>query len=272
VAEFRAPLATLLEFALELARAAEAPILDRYRRAAVSFKADGSEVTDADRRAEEVMRRLITRRYPDHAILGEEFGASGSPDATWQWLLDPVDGTASFSLGIPLFGTLVGLLYHRRPVVGVIHLPAIGETVYAAHGGGCWSQVGSHRPIQVRVAAASSLEDAIVLAPAGVGSGAPAQREAVFRSLLPLLGRARKVRFGGDCLQHALVCRGVAHVAVDPVMHPWDIAAIAPCVEEAGGVVSTLSGVCEDVAFGGSLVSSCHEMLRREVCELLACA
>lgn len=257
---------------MELARAAEGPILDHYRRATVSLKADGSEVTDADRRAEDVMRGLIARRYPEHAILGEELGASGSPEAPWQWLLDPVDGTASFSLGIPLFGTLVGLLHDRRPVLGVIHLPAIGETVYAARGTGCWSRGGSAPPVQVRVAPARALQEAIVLAPAGVGSGAPAEREAVFRSLLPLLGRARKVRFGGDCLQHALVCRGAAHAAVDPVMHPWDIAAIVPCVEEAGGVVSTLSGGREDIVFGGSLVSSCHETLRREVCELLACA
>ncbi len=272
MSELRAELAGLLEFALDLARAAEAPVLDGYRKAVVSFKADGSEVTDADRRAEEVMRQRIARRYPEHAILGEEFGAAGPPAARWQWVLDPVDGTASFSLGIPLFGTLVGLLHDRRPVLGVIHLPAIGETVYAARGTGCWSRVGSGQPIPVRVAPVTALREAIVLVPAGVGSGAPTEREAVFRSLLPLLGRARKVRFGGDCLQHALVCRGVAHVAVDPVMHPWDIAAIVPCVEEAGGVVSTLSGGREDIVFGGSLVSSCHETLRREVCELLACA
>ena len=113
----------LLEFAVELAHVAEPSILSRYRNPTVSHKADGTEVTDADRKGEEVMRELIGRRHPGHAILGEESGAGGPADAEWRWVLDPIDGTASFSLGVPLFGTLVGLLRHGTPVVGVVHLP-----------------------------------------------------------------------------------------------------------------------------------------------------
>jgi histidinol-phosphatase len=263
VAEYQ--LQEALDFALELVRAAEPVILSRYRTARVSLKADGTEVTDADRQAEEVMRELIGRRFPDHAVLGEEFGPGGASDSPWQWVLDPVDGTASFTLGVPLFGTLVGLLHEGEPVVGVIHLPALGETTYAARGLGCWWREGRGEPERLRVGGVRTLREAVVLAPSGLGSVSPEQRDAEFRRLLAVMRRARKFRFGGDCLQHVLVCRGVAHAAVDPVMHPWDIAALVPCVLEAGGVVATREGRREDVVFGGSLISCCTGDLLGEV-------
>jgi histidinol-phosphatase len=257
----------MLDFALELAQAAEPVILARYRKAHISYKDDGSEVTDADRGAEEVMRELIGRRFPDHAILGEEFGAGGASDSAWQWILDPVDGTASYTLGMPVFGTLIGLLCQGEPVVGVIHLPAIRETVYAATGLGCRWREGKGRgaAVALRVATVKRLQDAVVMGPSGLSSIPPSEREEEFRRLLPLLSRARKVRYGGDCLQHVVVCRGVAHAAVDPVMSPWDIAALVPCVLEAGGVVASRDGKREDLVFGGSLVSCCTEELLGEV-------
>ena len=259
----------LLDFALELVRAAEPVILSRYRKSHVSHKADGSEVTDADRQAEEVMRELIGRRMPDHAVLGEEFGPGGASDSPWHWVLDPVDGTASYTLGVPLFGTLVGLLHEGEPVVGVVHLPLLHDTTYAARGLGCWSREGSHEPVPLRVAKVRALRDAVVMGPSGLGSVPPRQREEEFRRLLPLLASAEKVRFGGDCLQHVLVCRGAVHAAVDPIVHPWDVAAVVPCVLEAGGVVATREGRREDVVFGGSLVSCCTEALLREVLDVV---
>jgi histidinol-phosphatase len=259
----------LLEFAIELAHAAQPHILSRYRNPTVSRKSDGTEVTDADQKGEEVMRELIGRRYPGHAILGEEFGAAGSADAEWRWVLDPIDGTASFSLGVPLFGTLVGLLHCGTPVVGVVHLPAIAETLYAGKGLGCWFRIPDAPPARVRVRPVASLSEAVVMGPSSLSSVPPDEREEHFRRLLPLLRRAGKVRFGGDCLQHVVVCRGLAHVAIDPVMHPWDIAALVPCVEEAGGVVSTADGHRENVVFGGSFVSCCGAQLLGEVLDIL---
>jgi histidinol-phosphatase len=259
----------LLEFAVELTHTAEPHILSRYRNPTVTRKPDGTEVTDADKQGEEVMRELIGRRHPDHAILGEEFGASGSPDAEWRWVLDPIDGTAAFSLGIPLFGTLVGLLRRGDPVVGVVHLPAIGETLYAGRRLGCWFHVRGSEHVRARVRPVTALRDAVVMGPSGLASLPPDEREEHFRRLFPLLRGAGKFRFGGDCLQHVAVCRGLAHVAVDPVMHPWDIAALVPCVEEAGGVVSTVDGQREDVVFGGSFVSCCSEQLLAEVLGVL---
>lgn len=262
-------LGELLDFAVELAHVAQPPILSRYRNPIVSRKPDGTEVTDADRAAEEAMRELIGRRYPRHGILGEEFGESGAADAEWRWVLDPIDGTASYSLGVPLFGTLIGLLRAGKPVVGVVNLPAIGEMLCAAQGLGCWWRRPEAPPVSVRVRPVAGLSDAVVMGPVGLSSVPPDEREGHFRRLLPLVRRAGKFRFGADCLQHVVVCRGLAHVAIDPVMHPWDIAALVPCVEEAGGVVANVDGNRDDVVFGGSFLSCCGEMLLRQVLEVL---
>lgn len=108
-------LTEILAFALELAADSGRFILPLWKNVAVGQKADGSEVTEADRGAEELLRRRIAQRYPDHAILGEEFGGERRRDAAHLWLLDPIDGTASFAIGLPLFGTLIGYA-RRRPV------------------------------------------------------------------------------------------------------------------------------------------------------------
>src|SRR3990170_4139065 len=166
-------LQALLEFAVELTHPAEPHILSRYRNPTVTRKPDGTEVTDADKKGEEVMRELIGRRHPDHAILGEEFGATGSESAEWRWVLDPIDGTAAFSLGIPLFGTLVGLLRRGDPVVGVVHLPAIGETLYAGRRLGCWFHVRGSEHVRARVRPVTALRDAVVMGPSGLASLPP---------------------------------------------------------------------------------------------------
>jgi histidinol-phosphatase len=254
----------LLAFALELSRRAEAEILPRFRRVSFSLKADGSEVTEADREAERAMREAIARRFPEDAVLGEELGRSGSEAARRCWVLDPVDGTVWFTLGVPTFGTLVGVLEDGEPVVGVVHFPALGETVYAARGEGCWLRRGAEAPERVRVAPALPLREAFVSACGAHGSDIlPEAGRAV--NLTALVRGARKLRFVGDCLQHALVCQGRLHAALDTIMSPWDIAALVPCVEEAGGRASDLAGKREGVVFGGSLVTSCDPALHAEV-------
>src|SRR6266478_4855292 len=100
----------ILEFALSLVETAESEIMSVFRTCTVNWKSDGSEVTDADRRGEEVMRELIAERFPSHAVLGEEFGGSQVPTTEPLWVLDPIDGTASFAVGLPIFGTLIGYM------------------------------------------------------------------------------------------------------------------------------------------------------------------
>src|ERR1700745_165018 len=129
-------LSEILDFALALSREAGNYILPRWKTVAIEHKPDGSEVTEADRGAEQLLRKRIAERYPHHAILGEEFGGEEQRDAEHLWLLDPVDGTASFAMGLPLFGTLIGYVRRGAPGVGVIGAHALRETVYAAAGQG----------------------------------------------------------------------------------------------------------------------------------------
>lgn len=257
----------LLDFALTLATAAEAEILPHYQRCAVDLKSDGTEVTLADRAAERRIRTLIDSRYPDHAVLGEEFG--GERTAARQWIVDPLDGTSAFALGLPLFGTLIAYAEHGEPLVGVIHFPVLGETVYAARGLGCWFRNRSGETVQVRVRAAVPLSDAVVSASGVHASDIQPERDGRAYALTSLIRSARKFRVCGDCLQHALVCRGSLHVAIDTIMQPWDIAALVPCIEEAGGVCSAIDGRRDGVVFGGSLLAACDAALLDEVLGIL---
>lgn len=258
----------LLDFALELAAVGAAQILPRYRRASVSRKADGSEVTDADRGAEAAMRALVADRYPQHAVLGEEFGTSGDAGASHRWVIDPLDGTAWFSLGMPLFGTLIALLEDGEPAIGVVHMPVLAETTYAARGLGCWFKTGDDAPLRVRVTPRGALAEAVVSASGLHGSDvAPADKARY--ALTPVVRGAAKFRLCGDCQQHALVCRGNLHAAIDTIMAPWDIAALVPCVEEAGGVATSLAGGRDGILEGGSLLTSSDPALHREILAIL---
>jgi histidinol-phosphatase len=258
-----------LAFALRLAAAAAGEILPRFQLSSVETKADGSVVTDADRRAEAAMRALIRVTYPSHAILGEEEGKTAG-DEKHEWVLDPIDGTASFVLGVPKFGTLVALLEDGLPRLGVVHLPFTSETLYAECGAGCWYTCGGHEPEPVRVdQSAARLETALI----SVGG---VERSEIRCGKLPpqfrltgLLRQAKRVQFVGDCIQHMLVARGRLHAALDTVMSPWDSAALVPCIQEAGGIVSTASGVTENVTFGGSLLTSANPVLHEAILRLL---
>ncbi|MBL8297279.1 MAG: inositol monophosphatase family protein [Rhodanobacteraceae bacterium] len=257
----------LLEFALILADKAQAEILPHYQRCSVDLKADGSEVTLADRAAEQAIREAIAQHYPEHAVLGEEFG--GERNAAQQWIIDPLDGTSAFALGLPLFGTLIAYAEQGEPQLGVIHFPVLGETVYAARGLGCWFRNRDGASRQVRVASAATLSDAVVSASGVHASDIQPERDGRAYALTALIRRAKKFRVCGDCLQHALVCRGSLHVAIDTIMQPWDIAALVPCIEEAGGAVCAVDGRREGVVYSGSLVAACSAALLGEVVSIL---
>jgi len=261
-------LSSELDLALDLARTAEAEILPRFRTVTATRKLDGTEVTEADREAERVMRERLSAERPSHAVLGEEFGDTGPDDARYRWVLDPVDGTAGFTIGVPLFGTLVALLEEGEPVVGVIHFPAINETVYAARGEGCWFRTDEEE-LEVTVDPVESIDEATITTTALHSSDVMTEDDQTPYRMTDLVRRAGKFRFVTDCLQHALVARGWTHAAVDTLMRPWDVAALVPCVREAGGVAAPLNEEEEDIVFGGSLVTAGSESLLRDVRALL---
>jgi histidinol-phosphatase len=263
------PRSEVLDFALRLAEAAEAEIMPVFRNCTVSWKADGSEVTEADRRAEEVMRELIGKHLPAHSVLGEEYGGPQEPTEKPLWVLDPVDGTASFAVGLPIFGTLIGYLEGGEPQVGVIHFPAMGETLYAVKGGGCWVRLRGAEPRQTRVSGVTEIAKAYVSACSADPSDIVPPRNGPSYKLSALIPRPRKFRFISDCVQHALVAQGRIDAAVDAIMNPWDIAALVPCVEEAGGVVSDLEGVRKDIVWRPNLLSTASPELHARVLRVL---
>ncbi|MBU6284238.1 histidinol-phosphatase [bacterium] len=198
----------------------------------VERKADASPVTVADRGAEEILRRHLAQAFPDDGLLGEEHGESPGRSGR-RWILDPIDGTQSFVRGVPLWGVLVGLEEEGRCVVGVIGLPALDRTLWAATGQGAFCN-GE----RISVSAATSLADATLLT-SDTRPQHYAERWTGFERLLRGVGRQRG---WGDCYGYALVATGRAEVMVDPQLNPWDSAAVVPIVEEAGGAFFAWDG------------------------------
>ncbi|HLK47334.1 MAG TPA: inositol monophosphatase family protein [Bryobacteraceae bacterium] len=255
-------LSEMLDFALALSEEAGRFILPLWKSVAVGHKADGSEVTEADRGAEQVLRRRIAERYPDHAILGEEFG--GEREAEHLWLLDPIDGTASFAIGLPLFGTLIAYLRRGEAHVGVIGGHALGETVYAATGGGCWLRRSGSAAQRLRTSAVTDLSQAFAVATGFEFTDLDPRDSRPGVRLSRLYSKARRFRWSGDCINYALLCQGRVDVALDPRMNPWDIAALAPCIREAGGAVSSIDGN-PDCIWEPNLVASANPTLHAQV-------
>jgi histidinol-phosphatase len=243
--------------------AADKITLRLMHRVKIRHKADGSEVTAADKGTERLLRRRLADSWPEDAVLGEEYGGTLERSGRC-WLLDPIDGTASYVLGMPMWGTLVSLMIDGEPVFGCIHLAALRETTYAARGHGCWLRRDRSRPRRVYVAPHRPLN----LAQVGLTSVKEsdlAPRPGPWR-LTELARSVGRLRLVGDCVQYALVCRGVLDAAIDPLMKPWDIGALAPCVIEAGGSISDLRGESTDLIARTSLVAASSPSLRRAIC------
>ena len=222
-------LGELLAFAVEVAHRAGRSTLAHYQSGVrAEAKADGSPVTVADREAERLARELIAARFPGDGIAGEEHGESGVT-APRQWVVDPIDGTRTFVRGVPFFGFLLGLLDAGEPVVGVAYFPALGETVAAARGCGCWWNGN-----RAAVSEVARVEDALVLTTDVEG----AERRGRGPSWDRLRRRAGLARTWGDCYGYALVATGRAEVMLDPVVAPWDILPFVPILREAGGVLT----------------------------------
>jgi histidinol-phosphatase len=238
---------------------------------AVDHKPDGSEVTEADRGAEQLLRRRIAERFPGHAILGEEFGGDRDRNAEHLWLLDPVDGTASFAIGLPLFGTLIGYLYRGEPRVGVIGAHALGETVYAASGHGCWYQRDGCGAQRLRTSRVTDPAEAYVVSTSIDHTDLDPRDPGSPVRLSRLYAQARRFRWSGDCINYMLLCQGRIDVAIDPRMNPWDIAALVPCIREAGGTLTSIDGK-EDVVWQPSLVASATPELHAKVLECVRAA
>lgn len=251
-----------IAFLHRLADLADAQTLARFRsplRVDAKFKAGDrfDPVTDADRQAELAMRQLIEQTYPEHAILGEEYG--GKPGSEHCWVLDPVDGTKPFICGIPVWGTLIGLTRDGLAVRGLISQPFTQERFWADDSG-AWHQRGSVlKPMHCR---RSSLADAILhtTSPQGYTVELASKFER-------LKNQIKMTRYGGECYAMVMVAAGHIDLAFEPSLQAYDIVALIPIIEKAGGVVTRLDGGRPEM--GGAILISASAALHEQALELL---
>ena len=227
----RLDLAAALRCAEAAADAARREILPRFRNVAVETKRDGSPVTEADRAAERAIRQVLRSFDPELGILGEEYGAEGDASSRG-WVVDPIDGTISFSRGLPLYGTLIALVEEGVPVLGLIDLPSLGERTCGHRGGGV-----RRNGAPVRCSQESDLTRAII------SHGDPFAFElfGMQRAWTRLAESTRMLRGYTDAFGHAQVLAGGVAAMVDVNLNPWDAAATQALVPEAGGRCETLA-------------------------------
>jgi inositol-phosphate phosphatase/L-galactose 1-phosphate phosphatase/histidinol-phosphatase len=253
-----------LERAAELATAladASGAVIRRYfrRTLAVIDKPDASPVTIADRETEAAMRDLIARHYPEHGVVGEEYGADRA-DAEFVWVLDPIDGTKSFISGVPLFATLIALLERGRPVLGVLDQPISGER---------WLGIEGRRSrlngaeIHTRACAEPAAATVFTTSP-DMFRGADLEGFARIRA------GAKLVRYGADCYAYGLCALGCVDAVVEAGLKPYDFCALVPIIEGAGGIVSDWGGRRPGLDSDGRILACGDAQLHRQLLTFLA--
>jgi histidinol-phosphatase len=221
-----------LAFALDAAHKAGRSTLALFNTGVdVQQKQDETPVTQADKGAEALLRKLIGSTYPEDAILGEEEGETGS--GSGRWVIDPIDGTKSFVCGVPLYATLLSYEVEGRTVLGVCYMPAIEEMVYAESGSGAF---WNGRPC--RVSARATISGGAI----SCGSHYSLKKYGRMDGFLVLADRAMASRTWSDAYGHALVATGRIEAMMDPIVNPWDISAMSLIVREAGGRFTDFQG------------------------------
>ena len=250
-----------LALTLELADIADEISAARFRASdlVVSTKPDRTPVTEADKAVEAALRQRLAAVRPDHAVLGEEEGTTGEADAPARWIIDPIDGTANYLRGIPVWATLIALEVGGDITVGVVSAPAMNQRWWAARGEGAFANGES-----IRVSQVSRIEDAQL---SSDGFDSWERHGDKSEKFMALVRRVWRTRGFGDFWQHMLVAEGTVDIALEPAVSLWDLAAIQVIVEEAGGRFTDLDG--EPRADGGNCCST-NGVLHDEVLAALA--
>ena len=258
--------AKLLETAHELADASGRAILRHFRKPlAVDNKAGGKgfdPVTEADRAGERAIRKRLAATHPDHAILGEELGHSAG-NSPYTWVIDPIDGTRAFITGMPLWGTLIGVTCEGRAEVGLMDQPYTRERVWSGPKGAYWRRV-DQRTQRIGTSACKRLEDARLTTTSPDLFAEGSEQEAFAR----LRARAKLTRFGGDCYGYCLLAAGHIDLIVEAGLKPYDVVALIPIIERAGGVITTWEG--DRAEGGGRIVAAGDKRLHETALEVLA--
>ena len=252
------------QFVNELASVSGQAILPFFRSTiAADDKSRGGvfdPVTEADRAGEAAMRQLIRRAFPDHGIVGEEFGAERE-EAEYVWVLDPIDGTRSFIAGMPTWGTLIGLNRHGSPAFGMMHQPFTGERFFGDGGSAAYQGPGGERKLMTRRCA--SLKDAVISTTSPRLFGGDE-----LRAYDRVESVARLARYGCDCYAYCMLAAGHIDLVVESGLKPYDIAALVPIIEGAGGIVTTWEG--GSAAEGGRIVAAGDRRVHAAAVELLS--
>ncbi len=231
-------------------------IKDYFRtKISVDEKADHSPVTIADKNSEERMRELIMKKFPDHGIIGEELGEHNS-DAEYKWVLDPIDGTKSFICGAVTFGTLIAVLKNEVPILGVINQPVLNEFLLGDN-----SSATLNGNI-TRVRDCKTLEDAVLLTTDHLNIG-KYQNQKKFDELTK---KVKLYRNWGDCYGYYLVATGYADIMIDPIMNKWDLLALIPIINGAGGKITDYHG--SDAVKGNSTIAT-NGLIHDEIIKIL---
>jgi len=217
-------------------------------------------VTEADRAGEEIIRQMIEKTYPDDAILGEEFGKKDGT-SPYCWVLDPIDGTRSFISGIPLWGTLIGLTFEGHSIMGAMHQPYIGELFLGSPHGTFLLRNGERKQLKTRQC--THISDALMASTAPEIFNKPEDISAFER----VKKAVKLTRFGGDCYLYSLIAAGQLDLVVETALEAYDIAALVPIVENAGGIITTWEG--EPASNGGRIIAAGCRELHETAMELL---
>ena len=239
--KFAARFAADLRLAHELADAADAISAARFTALdlLVTTKPDRTPVTDADQAVERAIRRMLAEQRPTDGILGEEFGTEGSTER--QWIIDPIDGTAGFLRGIPIWATLIALAVDGVPVVGVVSAPALGKRWWASVGEGAWSRddrTPHGEPTRLRVSAVADLDDASL----SYNSIQQWDQTGHLDELVSLSRQVWRTRAYGDMWSYMLLAEGHLDIVAEFDLQPYDMGALIPIVQEAGGTFTSVDG------------------------------
>jgi myo-inositol-1(or 4)-monophosphatase len=209
----------------------------------IEHKEDNSPVTVADKNAEEAMRRAIIKEYPEHGIIGEEFG-SYKDDAEYKWVLDPIDGTKSFICGVLSFGTLIALLKKDEPILGVINQPILNEFLI----GDNKTTFINNKPTSVRNI--KDISEAVLLTTDHINI----EQYQNLEKFEKLIRKVKLYRNWGDCYGYYLLATGFADVMIDPIMSFWDSMALIPIIKGAGGIITDYKG--DNPVNGNSIIAA----------------
>jgi histidinol-phosphatase len=232
------PYADDLKLAMRIADAVDRFTLNSFasEHLTVELKADETPVTAVDRGAEQMIRDILERERRTDAVYGEEYGSKGG--SSRQWIIDPVDGTKNYVRGIPVWATLIALLEDRKPVLGVVSAPALRVRWFGAAGDGAWKGTSLRHAEPIRVSARPDLSDAVL----SYSSLSGWEERGMLPDFLDLTRRVWRTRAFGDFLSYMMVAEGIVEVATEPELALYDMAALVPIVEEAGGIFTSLTG------------------------------